>query len=99
MGSCGVHCDRNLQTHTFKIKNENGSVKVVHRNMMLDISFLPVEASDEERIIPVSVSESDDDTCCNRDEITMEDCDPVDLEGVIMNLGDKEIGNLSSTGH
>lgn len=86
--------DRNLQTHTYKIKDENGRVKVVHRNMVLDISFLPVESSDEERIIPVSVSESDDGTCYNGDEITMEDFDSVNSGGVIINLEDKEIGSL-----
>ena len=34
--------DRNLHTHTYRVENDEGVVRVVHRNLILDISFLPV---------------------------------------------------------
>lgn len=34
--------DRNLQTHTYKLEDDRGNIKVVHRNLVLNISFLPV---------------------------------------------------------
>ncbi|KAK6311985.1 hypothetical protein J4Q44_G00176490, partial [Coregonus suidteri] len=41
--------DRNPQTHVYKVRDESGKTKVVHRNLMLDVSFLPMpELSDEE---------------------------------------------------
>jgi len=33
--------DRNPQTHVYKVREESGKTKVVHRNLMLDVSFLP----------------------------------------------------------
>lgn len=40
--------DRNLQTHTYKLEDGRGNTKVVHRNLLLDISFLPVKSVEEE---------------------------------------------------
>ena len=41
--------DRNPRTHVYKVRDESGRNKVVHRNLMLDVSFLPVpEQSSEE---------------------------------------------------
>ncbi|KAJ8341924.1 hypothetical protein SKAU_G00342150 [Synaphobranchus kaupii] len=34
--------DRNSQTHIYKLEDDRGRTKVVHRNLILDISFLPV---------------------------------------------------------
>ena len=34
--------DCNAQTHIYKIKDESGKTKVVHRNLILDVSFLPI---------------------------------------------------------
>ncbi|CAI5657160.1 unnamed protein product [Oreochromis niloticus] len=34
--------DRNLQTHTYKLEDDRGNTKVVHRNLVLNISFLPL---------------------------------------------------------
>ncbi|KAJ8381031.1 hypothetical protein SKAU_G00018090 [Synaphobranchus kaupii] len=34
--------DRNSQTHIYKLEDDKGRTKVVHRNLILDISFLPV---------------------------------------------------------
>lgn len=34
---------QNPQTHTYVMQDENGAKKVVHRNLLLDISFLPVQ--------------------------------------------------------
>ncbi len=72
--------DRNLQTHTYKLKDEKGNVRIVHRNLMLDISFLPVESSDEEESILLSAGESEDETRSARSEYVAEDIDPADLE-------------------
>uniref|UniRef100_A0A673LHN9 Integrase catalytic domain-containing protein n=1 Tax=Sinocyclocheilus rhinocerous TaxID=307959 RepID=A0A673LHN9_9TELE len=54
--------DRNLQTHTYKLKDEKGNVRIVHRNLLLDISFLPVESPDEEGSILPSTGESECET-------------------------------------
>lgn len=40
--------ERNLQTHTYKLEDDRGNTKIVHRNLVLDISFLPVRTSEEE---------------------------------------------------
>ncbi|KAI4897980.1 hypothetical protein NFI96_009222 [Prochilodus magdalenae] len=42
--------DRNPQTHTYKLQGENGATKVVHRNLLLDVSYLPVGFDSEESI-------------------------------------------------
>lgn len=69
--------DRNLQTHTYKLKNEKGSVRIVHRNLLLDISFLPVESSEDERsILPSAECE----THSIRSEFCEEDFDPMNVE-------------------
>lgn len=34
--------DRNLQTHTYELEDGDGDTKIVHRNLVLDISVLPV---------------------------------------------------------
>lgn len=39
--------DRNLQTHTYKLEDSKGDRKVVHCNLVLDISFLPVVTNAE----------------------------------------------------
>ena len=41
--------DRNPRTHVYKVRDDSGRNKVVHQNLMLDVSFLPVpEQSSEE---------------------------------------------------
>ena len=40
--------DRNLRTHTYKLEDGEGDTKIVHRNLVLDISFLPVVTSEVE---------------------------------------------------
>lgn len=72
--------DRNLQTHTYKLKDEKGNVRIVHRNLMLDISFLPVGSPDEEESILLSAGESEDETRSDRSEFGVEDVYPADLE-------------------
>lgn len=53
--------DRNAQNHTYKVEDPNGATKVVHRNLLLDISFLPVvrtfEDEEEEMCTPDSLDE------------------------------------------
>ncbi|KAI4885608.1 hypothetical protein NFI96_023817 [Prochilodus magdalenae] len=51
--------DRNPQTHTYKLQGENGATKVVHRNLLLDVSYLPVGFdSEESEMASVGDSES-----------------------------------------
>ncbi|XP_016373447.1 ephrin type-B receptor 2-like [Sinocyclocheilus rhinocerous] len=38
-----VVINRNPLTHTYVVQDENGAKRVVHRNLLLDISFLPVQ--------------------------------------------------------
>ncbi len=61
-GTCSVVTvvDRNLQTHIYKFKDKKGNARIEHRNLMLDISFLPVESPDEEGRILLSVGKSED---------------------------------------
>ncbi|XP_049895671.1 uncharacterized protein LOC126387160 [Epinephelus moara] len=40
--------DRNLRTHTYKLEDSEGNIKVVHRNLVLDVSFLPMESTEGE---------------------------------------------------
>ncbi|KAL2080735.1 hypothetical protein ACEWY4_024528 [Coilia grayii] len=40
--------DRNPQTHVYKLRDESGRTKVVHCNLMLDVSFLPIAQSTSE---------------------------------------------------
>lgn len=42
--------DRNLQTHVYKLVDDKSKMKVVHRNLLLDISFLPVNSCDEDAL-------------------------------------------------
>ncbi len=82
--------DRNLQTHTYKLKDEKGNVRIVHRNLMLDISFLPVELPDEEGSVLLSAGESEDETRSTRSEFGVEDFDPSDLEERAMRWVNRE---------
>ena len=38
--------DKNTQTHIYKLEDDAGNTKVVHRNLILDISFLPIESAE-----------------------------------------------------
>ena len=38
--------DSKPQTHIYKLVDDKGNAKVVHRNLIMDISFLPVESAD-----------------------------------------------------
>ena len=38
--------DKNPQTHIYKLEDDAGNTKVVHRNLILDISFLPIESAE-----------------------------------------------------
>ncbi len=86
--------DRNLQMHTYKLKDEKGNVRIVHRNLMLDISFLPVELPDEEGSILLSAGESEDETRSARSEFGVEDFDPSDLEERAMRWVNRETESL-----
>lgn len=66
--------DRNTQPHTYKLKDEVGKERIVHRNLILDIRFLPVESPDEEGSILSFAEESD--ICSIRNYPCVEDIDP-----------------------
>ena len=38
-----VVINRNPQTHTYMVQDEKGTKRVVHRNLLLNISFLPIQ--------------------------------------------------------
>lgn len=57
--------NRNLQTNIYKLADEEGKSKVVHRNLILDISFLPIESPQEEE---------DKDTQSNAKNMESESC-------------------------
>ena len=42
--------DRKPQTHVYTVRDESGKIKVVHRNLMLDVSFLPVPEQSREEL-------------------------------------------------
>ena len=42
--------DRKPQTHVYKVRDESGKTKIVHRNLMLDVSFLPVREQSREEL-------------------------------------------------
>lgn len=42
--------DLNPQNHICKVTDESGKTKVVHRNLMLDVSFLPVPGQTSEEL-------------------------------------------------
>ena len=39
--------DRDPRTHVYKLEDDKGNTKVLHRNLILDISFLPVESPED----------------------------------------------------
>uniref|UniRef100_A0A8C5P8M5 Integrase catalytic domain-containing protein n=1 Tax=Leptobrachium leishanense TaxID=445787 RepID=A0A8C5P8M5_9ANUR len=54
--------DRNLQTNVYKLIDE-GKSRVVHRNLMLDISFLPVEPHQSDENIQSNVEDTENESC------------------------------------
>uniref|UniRef100_A0A8C5PDV3 Integrase catalytic domain-containing protein n=1 Tax=Leptobrachium leishanense TaxID=445787 RepID=A0A8C5PDV3_9ANUR len=55
--------DLNLQTNIYKLIDEEGKSKVVHRNLMLDISFLPVESNQHDESIQSNVDDTENESC------------------------------------
>ncbi|XP_076877136.1 eukaryotic translation initiation factor 4E-1A isoform X1 [Brachyhypopomus gauderio] len=43
--------DSNPKTHIYKIEDDRGRVKVVHRNLILDVSFLPIQEATQDEMI------------------------------------------------
>ncbi|XP_072769424.1 uncharacterized protein [Nerophis lumbriciformis] len=44
--------DRNPQNHIYKVQDESGKTKVVHRNLILDVSFLPIPEQTSAEPVP-----------------------------------------------
>lgn len=59
--------DNNPQTHIYKLEDNNGKMKAVHRNLILDISFLPVESASG------GTSDTEDSLDVSEDDSQMED--------------------------
>jgi hypothetical protein len=68
--------DSKPQTHIYKLVDDKGNAKVVHRNLIMDISFLPVESADG------GLSGSEDSLGDSENESHMEDLiDSLNEEG------------------
>lgn len=57
--------DRNLQTNVYKLTDDAGNHRVVHRNLVLDISFLPVKSVNEAVDDDQSSTEQPEDESCS----------------------------------
>lgn len=55
--------DSDPKTHIYKVEDDKGLTKVVHRNMLLDISFLPVTLPEETSDESATEECSDDSEC------------------------------------
>lgn len=55
--------DQNLQTNIYKLIDDESKTKVVHRNLILDISFLPVEPSQDDRDIQSNGEDVENESC------------------------------------
>lgn len=69
--------EQNLQTRVYKLVDDKGNMKVVHRNLILDISFLPVESSEEGNALSAvndteSESQDTESELCEQDFSTEE---------------------------
>lgn len=62
--------DRNPQTHIYKLTDGQGNTKVVHRNLILDISFLPVKLPEDGDSCESQLADVRDSEC--------ESVDPID---------------------
>ncbi|XP_025759064.1 uncharacterized protein LOC112843922 [Oreochromis niloticus] len=55
--------ERHPRTHIYRISDSSGQSKVVHRNLLLDVSFLPVQDSLGSQSLDVFSSEGDLSAC------------------------------------
>lgn len=55
--------DRNVQINIYKLIDDDGNLRVVHRNLILDISFLPVESPLEREDLRFSAEDSESQSC------------------------------------
>lgn len=71
--------DNDPRTHIYKVKDDKGHTKVVHRNMLLDISFLPVTCPENETCgstVADCSSDSDCESQSTNSTDSLEDEDP-----------------------
>uniref|UniRef100_A0A3B1IUQ7 Gypsy retrotransposon integrase-like protein 1 n=1 Tax=Astyanax mexicanus TaxID=7994 RepID=A0A3B1IUQ7_ASTMX len=59
--------DSNPKTHIYKIEDDRGRVKVVHRNLILDVSFLPVQEASQDEIFSDDSDRVDDSQAAGSD--------------------------------
>ncbi|XP_035987301.1 uncharacterized protein LOC118560421 [Fundulus heteroclitus] len=74
--------DKDPKTHIYKLEGEKGETKVVHRNLILDVSFLPVQSADDDR----------NETMCNFDETG----DLSSILGVLGTAEDEDSGDTTN---
>ncbi|XP_077091870.1 protein NYNRIN-like [Siphateles boraxobius] len=65
--------DRNLQTNIYKLIDEEGKSKVVHRNLILDISFLPIEPPQDDKDIQSDADNMESESCVSEFSDSLEE--------------------------
>lgn len=55
--------DRNLQTNIYKLIDDAGKSKVVHRNLILDVRFLPIEPPQDGKDIQLNAETMETESC------------------------------------
>ena len=62
--------ERNPKTHIYRISDVSGRCKVVHRNLLLDVSFLPVRDTLEDQSVVSSSDAGDLSVCGEKDGLS-----------------------------
>lgn len=60
----------NPKTHIYKIRDASGQSKVVHRNLLLDVSFLPIQDTLENRSLVSSLEVEGSSVCGDADNLS-----------------------------
>ncbi|KAL4009395.1 hypothetical protein ACER0C_003247 [Sarotherodon galilaeus] len=84
--------DRNLQTHTYKLEDDSGNIKVVHRNLVLNISFLPVVTAE------LGDTGSEEGSCASDQLDSLDEETAEDRTSAWINLDDDESQETLSEG-
>lgn len=62
--------ERNPKTHIYKISDASGQSKVVHRNLLLDVSFLPIQDTLENQSLVGSLEVEGSSVCGDADSLS-----------------------------
>uniref|UniRef100_A0A8C1HXU3 Gypsy retrotransposon integrase-like protein 1 n=1 Tax=Cyprinus carpio carpio TaxID=630221 RepID=A0A8C1HXU3_CYPCA len=91
--------DNDPRTHIYKVKDDKGHTKVVHRNMLLDISFLPVTCPEDETCGSTVADCSNDSDCESRSTNSTDSLEDEDPENRTHSLVLNEDVSRSSKSH